>query len=104
MIKSKYFNYYGFQVAISVLQCTGCATVVFTVPYLGKRHLSMLSILLSTILLCSFTVYVIASKNGYFEPTEYYWIPMTMMCCICYFGAIIASIPWMLLGEIFSNK
>ncbi|XP_026823244.1 facilitated trehalose transporter Tret1-like [Rhopalosiphum maidis] len=89
-------------VFFSILQMAGCIILFFIINYLGKRFLTVMSVMINTILLIAFGLYIIAINNNYIQSTP--WFPKMVLSGISLFGTSISTLPWMLISEIFPNK
>lgn len=75
----------------------GGLTCILTVKFLGKRKLSLISMMLCSIGCLSLGVYSYY-KNEIHAP----WIPMFLFCALYYSTNVgIGPIPWMLISEVF---
>ncbi|XP_017785427.1 PREDICTED: facilitated trehalose transporter Tret1-like [Nicrophorus vespilloides] len=88
------------KIFVHVLEIVGCLLCAFLVNLIGKRPLTFLTLILSTLCLTSIAVY------GYIRTlSESSWIPLTLTLIFLVFShAGIRILPWMLIGEIFSHE
>lgn len=90
------------QVASAFLQIAGAVVCLMTIHRLGKRKISMISIVGcagSVMLLGVYTL--LATHHGFRQP----YIPMTLFALLFFFTNVgISPVPWALISEVFPPR
>ncbi|KAJ9579589.1 hypothetical protein L9F63_004774, partial [Diploptera punctata] len=89
-------------VGSAVVGIAGSGCEVLTVHWLGKRFLTLVSMMgcgVACLLLAIYS-YIVLRPGGAIEYAEP-WIPLSFFIILSFFNSVMFQIPWMLLSEVF---